>query len=301
MANLVLGRLSNAGPFLRTLRARMTLQFYSLPTGCEGNSRTRPPVFCSSLVATRRANRPEVCVRRQLNFDGICGTFSWFASWPCPSFSLFKALRADTSLVARTQLGCAPQLWAGPSAPEDRERLPSGSVALSSLGRNSRTGLLDFLLVRLPLDTSSLRKSFPSVGKVWVFPEVVSLPPGYLMQTVATQIATEQHFFSGYFRMTILSMHCPVFHFSWRRGNPGPCAPARSLQRAAANTGKGHFDNREEVLIRQGFRSISTEQRIRFLRLGLWRTARWCWRWDLGSAAAERRVRDRHFFAGKDQ
>ena len=54
-------------------------------------------------------------------------------------------------------------------------------------------------------------------------------------------------------------------------GNPGPCAPARSLQRAAADTGKGHFDNREEVLIRLLFRSISTEERILFLRLGLWR------------------------------
>ena len=93
------------------------------------------------------------------------------------------------------------------------------------------------------------------------------------------QNAVEQHCFSGYFRMTILSMYCTLFHFSWRTGNPGPCAPGRSLQRAAADTGKGHFDNREEVLIRLLFRSISTNERILFLRLGLWRqTARRCWR-----------------------
>ena len=99
VANFVMGRLSDAGPFLRTLRAHMTLQFFPA-YGLQGKLSDRTT---SVLQLTRRANRPEVCVRSQLNFDSICGTFSRFASWPFASFPLLGAFRADTSFTLRVR------------------------------------------------------------------------------------------------------------------------------------------------------------------------------------------------------
>ena len=75
------------------------------------------------------------------------------------------------------------------------------------LWRNSRTRLLNFLLVRLPLDTSPLLEPLENMGISNTdsatpanLPEVVSLEslnPGCLMQTVTTHNAVEQHFSQG--------------------------------------------------------------------------------------------------------
>ena len=46
---------------------------------------------------------PEVWVRRHRNFNGICGTFSWFAARQFPCGSIFGAFRADTNFLFAAQ------------------------------------------------------------------------------------------------------------------------------------------------------------------------------------------------------
>ena len=70
----------------------------SLPTGCRGNFGL-DDWLCSALIAALRRNCPEVWVRRQWNFNSICGTFSWFAAQRFPSVFIFGAFRADTNFL----------------------------------------------------------------------------------------------------------------------------------------------------------------------------------------------------------
>ena len=75
-------------------------QFFSLPTGCGGNSRTGTPIFSTSRFASLRATRLEAHVYHNLDFSGIYGTFSLTASQQFPRFP-------SPGRFARTQISCS--------------------------------------------------------------------------------------------------------------------------------------------------------------------------------------------------
>ena len=86
----------------RALCARASIAILLPAHGLWGRASDRNAGLVGSLVAVLRRDCPEVCVRRQLNFKGICGTFSWFASWLFPSFSL------SSGRFARTPISSSP-------------------------------------------------------------------------------------------------------------------------------------------------------------------------------------------------
>ena len=99
MANFVMGRLTEASVFPRTLRAGMASPVFSLPTGCGGNSRTGTPIFSTSLFASLRATRLEAHVYHNWDFSGIYGTFLADCFSAVSSLPISGAFRADTNFL----------------------------------------------------------------------------------------------------------------------------------------------------------------------------------------------------------
>ena len=126
--------------------SRRTLWWIASPitTGPEDRERCREATRWAEKKLSRSSWLPPI------GFHWHFGTFSRNALRQFPSFSLVRRFtRTQNSCSPRetrthlrdilrghklggsTQFGCAPRLWAGfPSAPEDRERFPTGTTAV---------------------------------------------------------------------------------------------------------------------------------------------------------------------------
>ena len=146
----------------RTLRARMHCRLsHCLRAVWE----TLGPILWISFwcVTALRRVRPEICVRRQLNFNGICCTFSWFAARQFPAVP-------SSGRFARTQISFSPQRGrvyhpehdrTSDQAPEGRGRHRSQQghrclirqSLIRCLRRSTSSGKLDFLGDEFPVSS----------------------------------------------------------------------------------------------------------------------------------------------------